>query len=55
MTFIEALAEYHNGKAIRREGWNNYFLKEIIDMQQPLWNAEWKDILADDWMAYQRI
>ncbi len=44
MTFIEALAEYHKGKAIIRKKWrDDYgFFPSIV---------EWVDLFANDWIV----
>lgn len=51
MTFIEALAEYHKGKRIRREAWACIYVlsekEKFTRLEKPLWN----DLLADDWIA----
>lgn len=51
MTFIEALAEYHKGKKIRRKKWASVYVlsqnEKFTRLEKPLWD----DLLADDWIA----
>lgn len=54
MTFIEALAEYHKGKRIRRRCWADTFEKDDSYVGTT-WKEDsspmWIDLIADDWIA----
>lgn len=54
MTFIEALAEYHKGKKIRRKPWGVSIdpkSNEFDQLDFLMSRICWGDILADDWIA----